>query len=482
MLLFFVGVGACMGAYFLHGDGASQSYPLDDAWIHMVYARNMTEGALFSYNPPEPEAGFTSPLWLLLMTGIHFFTESVLAPKILGLIFLVLLAFMAGRYGGWFAGLLILLDSMICFAALSGMEITLFTFLCILALERFHQGRYGQAGWAVAGALLARPEGLVLLGVLVLFSLPIKENKCDKLKQAALILYPSLLAAGLWIAFCLSVAGRPFPNTFYAKIYWLNLFDTGSVFELVKRLLFDFDGIMDQGGDLFPWIVLLPLILLILLDPGQPVWILFLLTLGLFLGTWITRPVLRIEAFYWARYFIPALACFYLLAGMGIRFLSKSDHFMLSISGWAIGLLMAGGLLWNADRISELYERNCRDIARYNVAAGQWLARNTSSEDRIAVLDAGAIKYFSERTIIDLGGLNDRRLTDLTGLEGSLDSGDPAALAAHFKADWLALFRRHFSGNRNFTVYEQISYRDYSLYIIPEPFTLLILKKEPINN
>jgi hypothetical protein len=482
LLLLYAGVGACMGTCFLQGEGAAKSYPLDDAWIHMVYARNMIEGDLFSYNDSDPEAGFTSPLWLACMTCLHFFTESVFAPKILGLIFLILLAFMAGRYGGWLAGLLLLLDPLLCFSALSGMEITLFTFLCVLSLERFHHGRYGQAGWAAAGALLSRPEGLVLAGVLVLFSLPLKEHRGERLKQTALVIYPSILAAGSWVALCLAISGRPFPNTFYAKVLWVNPADAGGLAEILKRLLFDFDGLLAQGGDLFPWVVLVPLLILIIRNPVQPVWILLLLTLGLFLGTWVTRPVLKIDAFYWTRYFIPALAGLYLMAGMGIRYLSKSDHFILSVSGWIVGLLIAGGLLWNTDRISDLYERNCRDIARYNIAAGKWLAQHTSTDERIAVLDAGAIKYFSGRTLIDLAGLNDGRLLDLSGLEKNLDTGDPAALALHFKADWLVLFQRHFSGNPNFNTFHKISYRDYSLYIIPETFTLLILKKEPFGN
>ncbi|MBM3956988.1 MAG: hypothetical protein FJ313_02915, partial [Gemmatimonadetes bacterium] len=39
------------------------SFPLDDGWIHMVYARSFAQSLQFFYNPGEPESGMTSPLW-----------------------------------------------------------------------------------------------------------------------------------------------------------------------------------------------------------------------------------------------------------------------------------------------------------------------------------------------------------------------------------------------------------------------------------
>ena len=41
--------------------------PLDDAWIHLVYARSLSVGLPFHYNPGQPEAGFSSPLWEILL-------------------------------------------------------------------------------------------------------------------------------------------------------------------------------------------------------------------------------------------------------------------------------------------------------------------------------------------------------------------------------------------------------------------------------
>lgn len=45
-------------------------FPLDDAWIHFQFARNLASGHGFAYNPDVPVAGSTAPLWTLLLAGM----------------------------------------------------------------------------------------------------------------------------------------------------------------------------------------------------------------------------------------------------------------------------------------------------------------------------------------------------------------------------------------------------------------------------
>src|SRR5262245_59945344 len=60
-------------------------FPLDDSWIHLHFARNLAEGAGFSYNPGHPVAGSTAPLWtLLLAAGAWLAGASVTLAKVLG--------------------------------------------------------------------------------------------------------------------------------------------------------------------------------------------------------------------------------------------------------------------------------------------------------------------------------------------------------------------------------------------------------------
>ena len=65
--------------------------PLDDAWIHLVYARSLAALHGFAYNPGQLETGATSPLWAALLVpaswGARLFSTSVVIPaKLTGIL------------------------------------------------------------------------------------------------------------------------------------------------------------------------------------------------------------------------------------------------------------------------------------------------------------------------------------------------------------------------------------------------------------
>src|ERR1041384_6402212 len=47
-------------------------YSPDDTYIYMQYARNISSGNGFAFNPGEPSYGVTSPLWVFLLTIPYF--------------------------------------------------------------------------------------------------------------------------------------------------------------------------------------------------------------------------------------------------------------------------------------------------------------------------------------------------------------------------------------------------------------------------
>src|SRR5262245_40846669 len=51
--------------------GAAAGFPLDDAWIHQVYARSLWRSHRFEYNDGESEIGLTSPLFAALLAPLH---------------------------------------------------------------------------------------------------------------------------------------------------------------------------------------------------------------------------------------------------------------------------------------------------------------------------------------------------------------------------------------------------------------------------
>ena len=64
-----------------------QGFPLDDAWIHAVYARELAQSGALAYNPGVPATGETSPLWAIVLAMPHAIagaSMAVLLTKLVG--------------------------------------------------------------------------------------------------------------------------------------------------------------------------------------------------------------------------------------------------------------------------------------------------------------------------------------------------------------------------------------------------------------
>ena len=115
----------------------------------MVYGRALAFEGGFNYNTGVPEAGMTSPLWVLLLAGVHAalrgagIARLVLGAKVLALLFGLagawLLAALSralglSRGGALLAASLFALDPSLTFSRAAGMEVPLFTALMLLSL------------------------------------------------------------------------------------------------------------------------------------------------------------------------------------------------------------------------------------------------------------------------------------------------------------------------------------------------------------
>ncbi|NIO68705.1 MAG: hypothetical protein GTN71_06590, partial [Anaerolineae bacterium] len=168
----------------------SLGFPLDDAWIHQTYARNLVRYGQFAYVPGQPSAGSTAPLWTLLLSAGYFLQlDFKLWAYCLGLVLQTLTAWAAYRLASrlWpqqakvalFAGLFCALEWHLVWAAFSGMETILFILLALLLMERYLNHVSGitdhasQFGIGLLGGLLTvtRPEGIVLFALIALDAL-----------------------------------------------------------------------------------------------------------------------------------------------------------------------------------------------------------------------------------------------------------------------------------------------------------------------
>jgi hypothetical protein len=148
LLLFIALAALSVAAYVgLSATGGSIGFPLDDAWIHQTYARNLAESGQLAFVAGQPSAGSTSPLWtLLIAAGYKLGVDYRLWTYALGALSLALCGWFAARLSlrlwpdrprlAWAAGLLCLFEWRLGWAAASGMETVLFAALGLALIEQ----------------------------------------------------------------------------------------------------------------------------------------------------------------------------------------------------------------------------------------------------------------------------------------------------------------------------------------------------------
>jgi arabinofuranosyltransferase len=407
-------------------DAAWTGFPLDDAWIHMVYSRSLATTGLPCYNGSEAENGFTSPLWMILGVLPQWAERSaglsaVTGVKVLGLFFGWLAACAAASFllrtgcrlpAAAFGGLLVALAPPLVFAALSGMEVTLAILLLISAFSAYRSGAFLRAGVLSAFALLARPEAILLpalLAVLLLW-----ENRVGfgrRLFGLAKLLAPGSAAIGAWVGYSLYATGLPLPNTFYMK------FQGG---EMLSAAPFS-EPFVEAWRQLGP-MVLVPLAVLSLvgivralrLAEGKVFAVApFVFGLVFLFAIWATRemPAGCMRYYYWWRYLLPALPFLLLPAVFGLDLVAGIKGGKgARLAGAGAAILLGGFVLFAVCHryaaVAGQYAWNCRNINEVQVDLGRWIDRNLPPGAAVAVNDAGALRYFGNRRTIDLIGLN----------------------------------------------------------------------------
>jgi hypothetical protein len=446
-------------------------FPLDDAWIHRVYARSFAMGHGFAYNPGQQETGSTSPLWIIASSPAHWLEflgtrTMVVSVKLVGWLFGAAVVFGVVRlsqlltksgFAACLAGSLMALEARLLFSALSGMETTLLVAIWIWACVALVRQRYVSFLLLLGLAPLARPEALLLMPLALLAMPGVVRRKRPlwlKLGIPALPLIPQLL----WSAACMLINRHPLPNTFFLK---------AKPFELgTAELVVAWRGLMQQG---LPSLSLYPLGMLVFFGfcfrwRSRAAWqCMALIPLGALvylLGVCGTRTVV-LEGYYWTRWLdpgavvlsVPFCVGFPLLVGIavvGVKGLQASmaangtgptktkrrqrREFALRIAAGALTMVFVAISAPQfrrtmLDRRSHM-ATDSRAIAIINVQMGTWIHENTPPDAVVGVNDSGAIRYFGERKTIDLIGLNNSEIAF-----GRLSMQDAAR-----RCDWLAVF------------------------------------------
>lgn len=412
--------------------------PLDDAWIHLQLARNFSWEHGFAFNPGEPAAGSTAPLWTLLLALVRRLPgHPVLVPKVMGVLLLLATGWctrgLARVYGlrpgtALLVALVVVLTPRLLWAALSGMEVMLGAALATAALwcHAAHWSRGPATGATLLFALasLARPECLILFPLAALDHWRGAGKAASWVRSQAvhIAVFAFVLSPVVWLN--LRAIGRPLPNTFYAKVGGYGLLGAladGSVDRVVRALLLHpvlqaEELVHFCAGNNIVLAALLPFGLLALVRQrarGAPVSILPVLALvGYPLARGMLAPF-QGATFQHGRYAAHLTPMAAVLAVCGLRLAggllltswrhrSRRGWRMIRVGTW---LVIAMTLLTVDARWARTLGRDVRDIQRVHVTMGRWLAAHTAPAAVIAASDIGAVGYFSGRRVLDVAGL-----------------------------------------------------------------------------
>jgi hypothetical protein len=401
-------------------------FPLDDAWIHMVYARSLAALQGFAYNPGQLETGSTSPLWGIVLIPASWIARAlhfgvVVPAKITTLLAAVGASLAAARLlrGLGFgmavqiaAGLVIAADPALAFAQVSGMEIMLSSALALWAFSELAHERYRLAGIAAALAPLARPE-MAILTMLVLATALWRQHVAKvSWKTRLWVLLPTVVAVGGWMTYCLAVTGYPLPSTFYAKF-------AASEDHVFHNLILISTEVLPAS----PWFAWGTGTVLWFLGAAA-VWrrgpvgkMVVVFPLLFFLGVSASQPLKSAWPFYFLRYVLPAQVFVVTTVAAGAVILvdwAWKRRRLAFAPAYAIGVgaLVVGSLARLPSALVErahLFAWNCQNIEELNVAMAIWLRDNVPPGESIVVNDAGAARYFGEHPILDIVGLNHHR-------------------------------------------------------------------------
>ena len=388
-------------------------FPLDDAWIHFQFARNLASGHGFAYNPDVPVAGSTAPLWTLLLAGLFKIGGAhPVWAKLAGIAAALVAAWVARGLAllwtgdaalGLTAALATAWSAPMVWGALSGMEVTLAAALVTGALVAHAAGRVAMSAALVGLAALARPESVLLIPLLWLGG-PLT------LSRTVITWGVPLAILTPWVVFNLRTAGSPLPATASAKVEGgLVGYLSGGGEPLATTLLW---RPWQFEREWIAWLASVNLLLPVLILPG--LWVLWRrggrywawpasILLVHPIGMALIAPY-RGPAFQEGRYSIQLLPLAMVVALSALAPLVWAPRIQPAWARLACTLLLVASLAPLAAGATR-YAWAVQNIEAMQVTLGRWVAAHTPPDARLALNDVGAITYLGRREVIDVMGL-----------------------------------------------------------------------------
>ncbi|MCR4416616.1 MAG: tetratricopeptide repeat protein [Ignavibacteria bacterium] len=417
------------------------SFPLDDPWIHLQFAKNLIEYGAYSYFKDQViTSGSTSPLYTFLAALIFLVIKNeFILSYLIGIIFFSLVTYFFFKlskvefksdYAALILSILLAVQPKLGLISVSGMETTMFIFFLVASLFFYRTENFLMAGIFSGLSLWTRPEGLILIAVII-FDLALQKfyfktefvRKFFKQKSIYQFVIPVIFLSLVYFAFNFILSGEIFPNTYKAKLTYYLGSDRNN---FLRRDVIDYFSLKEF---VLVWIVFLLSVFFIIKDVikkqynGSFLYLVFVISFILIY--YFKLPFTH----RFGRYLMPVIPFYLILAFDGLqRFLmflqqkSKTDQ---SKSLNVIYLVFVGFTL-----VMSVYQipKNAEEIAftgKYHydrhIKIAEWLKQNTKPNEITATHDIGAIAFYSDRKIIDMVGLvnpeviehlNDKNLSD----------------------------------------------------------------------
>ncbi len=446
-----------------------QEFPMDDTYIHFVYARNLADqGRLFFNHPGEQGLGTSSFVWVLFLAAgdklglsLHLLAKTIgilSLATVSGVCFHLLRSFLSARLA-IFAALLVALSGNLLWFALSGMETMLFLAIGSLALLAYQRERWVMLGILIGLLTLTRPEGLILGGAIALAELVRLKRITRGIIYSGTI---AILLCGPWFAYLRWRTGHFLPTSAIGKIFSQQVaLEYALEHHTALAGIASFSAIIYVGL----WITYLLTFSLggmSLPSPHIPigavigfenytisVWAIFAWGVILFLlyrayarikasnrwAVWMQSDALRpvIVLLIWAIMHNIVYMVFLPLPGTASRY--GAINYLILWIAVVIGLssisasfrgrgLMAGVVMIvvaaNTSYWNQVYDANILHMENVRIKSAYFLREISKNDVRCAVSDIGAIRYYSQKPILDLGALVDPEAKQWF-LEGAID-------------------------------------------------------------
>ena len=403
------------------------SWTSDDAYITFRYAENLAKGLGAVFNAGERVEGYSNFLWMIVLAAaFKAGLNTVLSAKVIGILFsIATLGLTAGLTTHLTGGRLtiasvaapLLVATSFSFVGWSaaGLETSLFVCLVTATVWRFSVEREAPHLFPWSGVLaaltgLTRPEGVVIFAVLCSVALYDTYRGDSRRRILALVAAFAVIAVPYMI-WRLAYFGYLLPNTFYVK-------GGRGPMQIVAGVLYVTTGISKHGGMLLHVLALVAAFVGLYRRRAVPavgvlvVWQIY----NVYKGTDV------LELF---RFFVPILPILFALsmtAVVTIYDALRTDIRWRPLPAMALGVFLLGTIGTNAvytylsrDYRLQLKEFQVqiridgREFAEYADRLKSIAPRDAS----IAVVDAGALSYFTGWYTLDRWGLCDEYIAHL---------------------------------------------------------------------